>query len=338
MTRLSLAILAAVGLASCRSSTERVPVAPGIVGAAPVDVVVRREPWTFERREGQMIETRAHRIHATETSGYIMSRFPLFMEMALDHYVSALTPLPMPEEKLRTFLFATRDEWASMTRQVMGRHASTYLRITKGGFASEGRAVLYDIGRRETFTIAAHEGWHQYVQATFVETLPCWLDEGLATYMEGYRWDTRHGATPVFLPWANLERHERLRDAAARGHLVSLRTLLNCTPQELLDESEYGALTYYAQVWALAHFLAEEEPGALHAMLRDASEGRMARQVAEFTDPVLARRLLRSRKGDAVFQAYFGADLDAFEARYGAFIDRITRVGSRDAIVRGVRP
>jgi hypothetical protein len=70
----------------------------------------------------------------------------------------------------------------------MGSDAEVYLKIQRGGFAASGRAILYDIGPRDTFAIAAHEGWHQYTQKSFRAPLTVSFEEGLATYMEGFRW------------------------------------------------------------------------------------------------------------------------------------------------------
>jgi hypothetical protein len=125
-----------------------------------------------------------------------------------------------------------------MTRSLAGDQAETYLRIPRGGFALRGKGVYYDIGPRDTLSIAAHEGWHQYTQATFRHPLPLWLEEGIAAYFEGFRWDRTDRTLPVFLPWSNPQRFDTLREAVAADTLMPLRELLVSRPQDLLERTD----------------------------------------------------------------------------------------------------
>src|SRR5690606_28941593 len=153
-------------------------------------------------------------------------------------------------------------------------------------------SVLYYIDRYsfpyDTLAIAAHEGWHQYTQQTFKHQLPVWLEEGIATYMEGFR--RNDDGVLVFTPAANRERQETLRRAVRRGHLIPLNDLLTRTPQSFLGSSKETLLVYYAQVWALTNFLAEGENGryraALAEVLTDAAEGRLVGRLAASTTVV----------------------------------------------------
>ncbi|MFA6043970.1 MAG: hypothetical protein WC718_03205, partial [Phycisphaerales bacterium] len=157
-------------------------------GAAAPAGVVSTEAWTLEGKTGQLITTPHYRIFTTIDKPYILDRLPLFMEAALANYTTSLEDLPAPRQPLETYLLATRPQWTRVTQRVMADQAEVYLRIQRGGFAAGGKAILYDIGPRDTFAIAAHEGWHQYSQSTFRTPLPTSLEEGLATYMEGFRW------------------------------------------------------------------------------------------------------------------------------------------------------
>jgi hypothetical protein len=238
----------------------------------------------------------------------------------------------------------------------MGAQAELYLRIPRGGFAAAGRAIYFDIGAHDTLAIAAHEGWHQYVQRTFHDPLPVWLDEGIATYMEGHRWAAgtdSSGPTAVFLPWSNTERFDQLRAAAARGDLFSLQDLLTRTPQDLIDSpvprggrgsTTDPALTYYAQLWALTHFLHEGEGGRyarpLATLLADAAEPghRFRSVIAAVLGASAARSALASRRGPAAFLAYFNSDLTAAADQYARFVDQLVQPGSRGPIVEGRSP
>lgn len=302
-------------------------------------VVESVEPWTYAGAQGKIIRTAHYRIYTTETDAMLVDRLPRFLELALDHYRSALARLPAPPMRLDTYLMDNRAQWTRLTTQLMGRDAEKYLRIGRGGFATGGVAVLYDIGLFDTMSIASHEGWHQYTQRTFRDPLPVYLEEGIASYMEGHKWA---GATPVFLPWANVERFDQLRTAQARGALMPLQELLDSTPQELLDHVGDGALNYYAQVWALIHFLNEGAGGkhkeALRNLLLDASAGRMRNVMANKYGAQAGVAALASRRGTWLFAAYFGDDLNAIGDEYDAFMRALVRPGSRGPIVAGESP
>jgi hypothetical protein len=241
-----------------------------------------------------------------------------------------------------TFLLDTRAQWQRMTLQILGARGQGISRVGRGGFAHGGKGVFFDIGLFDTLAIAAHEGWHQYTQSTFRERLPAWAEESIAVYMEGHRWA---GATPVFLPWANVERFDHLRNAHARGDLLPLRVMLGSTPEDLLTPVNDNLLTFYAQGWALIHFLSahdgERSRDALRAMLTDAHNGRLSAAVsARLTDREFLTRATKDRSlvGEAVFRAYFGDDLNGIEVRFRVFVGRLVSPSSRDRIVVGEAP
>ncbi|MBX3407982.1 MAG: DUF1570 domain-containing protein [Phycisphaeraceae bacterium] len=310
------------------------------------------EPWTFDNDTGAILRTAHFRVYTTQLDPILTQRLPGFLEGALRHYRGAIPnaagapPLPPPPMKLDTFIMRNRAQWERLTKQLLAERAGPYLKIPRGGFAYGGRALLFDIGTHDTMAILAHEGWHQYVQRTFAQPIPIWLDEGLAAYMEGHRWgapDARTGSAPVFLPWANTERFDALRDAESRGELLPLSRLLESAPGNLIgpggDARE--ALTYYAQVWALAHFLVEGEGGKyrheLAALLSDAAEGRVTRRLGAVFGPE-GTRILSLRQGPGVFLAYFNRDLAAAEREYLDFVNAVVRPGSRGPIVEGRSP
>jgi hypothetical protein len=273
----------------------------------------------------------------------------MFMESALIHYTTALGPLPRPDSAMETYLMGTRPQWARMTQRFMGEQAETYLQIQRGGFASGGKAILYDIGPRDTFAIAAHEGWHQYSQKTFKNPLPVTLEEGVATYMEGFRWTppgsdvpASSATTPTFMPWSNWERYEQLRQAERNGKLVPLDKLMRSTPQELMAGDPDNALVYYAQVWALIHFLNEDGAGqyqkALQAMLSDAANGRLVTKIQKELGSRAAGAYMTRRTGVDLLALYTGRTAAAMDGDYQLFIRAIVKTGSRGKIVAGKSP
>lgn len=316
--------------------------APVPTPAAPADVIVSSEPWTFEDKDGQLFRTPSYRVYSTATKYNLGQRLPVFLENCLVHYTSTLVDLPRPREAMETYLMGNRPQWTRVTQRFMGSEADVYLKIQRGGFAANGRAILYDIGPRDTFAIAAHEGWHQYTQGSFRAPLTVCFEEGLATYMEGFRWSDTERTRPSFLPWANLERFEQLRSATSRGRLVPLAKLQQSTPQEIIADDPDAALVYYAQVWALIHFLNEGESGkhraGLQELLRDASSGELARRVRRDAGGRAASAYANRRTGVDLLAIYFGASAEQLDSAYRAFIDQVVRVGAREKVVAGQSP
>jgi hypothetical protein len=323
---------------------------PGIgaaQGGAPTTAAPARgaaltsEAWSFEGIPGRIVRTRHFAIYTTDSAPIITDRLPGFMEAALRQYTSSVVPLALPTAALETFIMASRPQWQRLTLQMLGPRARQFNTIERGGFTTGSQAFLFDIGQADTFSIAAHEGWHQFTQRTFLERLPTWAEEGLATHMEGHRWT---GQSVTFYPWANTERFDQLRTAAAEGGLLPLPELLAATPETLIARGGTAAVTYYAQVWALLHFLREGRGGALspalEKLVREASAGRMAGTLAATYGERAGARVLLSRDGPAIFRAYLGGDLDQADVEYRAFVKAVVSPagGGRNAIVAGRSP
>lgn len=296
-----------------------------------------RQPWRYGEADGVEITTEHFRFLTTVRDERVLSGLPVLMEGALRHYCTALGPLPWPQRRVDSYIFERRTEWADRTRELLGRNAGPYLSMGRGGYTTDAQTVLFNLGRTDTFTLSIHEGWHQYTQATFRDTLPVWLEEGIACYMEGHRF-RRSDEGPVFMPWRNMERYGELRSAARAGQLFDLDRILNGSPQTFLNEGRRAMLVYYAQVWALTMFLAEGEGGcyrdALHTLVRDAAEGRFRDTLSEGG----GRRRGVSPFGRSVIRAYFNTNVDEFTAQYERFIEQILSSSSGTAVWRGQSP
>jgi hypothetical protein len=326
-----VAVLIALLLLAACSSPPRA--APGVVSARG-SPILSTDRWEYAGHPGTAVRTRSYRFFTTATDRTLVDGLPFFLERAMEQYTTAMGPLPRPALKLDTFLMGERDQWEALTRQIMGSQAATYLKIQRGGFASGGRAILWSIGRHDTLAIAAHEGWHQYTQREFRDELPAWLEEGVAVFMEGFVEDPADSNRPIFLGWANLERFDQLSRAATKSELMPLDALLALDPRRLITASTDGTLIYYAQLWALTHFLREGAGGkhrpGLQNLVADAAAGRM-------TAMVRAKLGRPARDGLDVFTVYFGEPA-AIAPDYDAFISMVTRDGARDLIERGRSP
>ena len=305
-------------------------VSPAAVAAVLDDSNVLINPWQYKQFTGQHTQTPNYDLYVTVRSDRFRKRLPIFAEAALAHYRTAITPLPAPPQRLDTFVFRNRDEWSVKTREVIPQQASQLRNLGRGGFSTRGIAVLYDIdwrGDRDTLAITAHEGWHQYTQRTFKQSLPMWLEEGIATYVEGHYFPPSSEAPPpVFRPWRNYERRSALRSVLRgreRGWVIPLEDLITKKPQEFLAENRNALLGYYGQVWVLTHFLMGYEDGKYRAGLQeavaDAAAGRLVKRIA--TSPqVLARggrgEVLRGNYGKWLIYAYITDDLETLEDEY----------------------
>lgn len=312
---------------------------PALRGAAAF--VRDSHPWKFDGADGQIMKTDHFTIYTTCKAPAIMERLPGFMEAALHNYVSALVPLEYPDSSMESYFMATRAQWQQVSVQMLGARAKPLTQIQRGGFATMGRGFYFDIGAFDTLAVAGHEGWHQFTQRTFRESMPIWLEEGIATYMEGHRWQ---GGSPKFLPWANVERFDRIRDMASKKQLLSLQDLLAANSDRLIAGGGGNAsvgLTYYAQLWALIHFLNEGENGKYHDALQrvvtDAAAGKLGQTVFAKLGSQANRPLARA-VGPSVFLAYFDTDIGRVNIEYQAFVAKIAATGSREAVVEGRSP
>jgi hypothetical protein len=334
MTRAAV-LAAAVLLASCGSSTQTRDHAQ----RAPVQrFVAERTPWTFMAREGWEYATPGATIRTTLRDRGMLIRLPAFVELAQIHARTAIATLPPPEEPVTTYMLGSRREWEDLTRRLLGDRAGLYLAIERGGYSAGTTGVYYNIGPKDSFTIAAHEGWHQLAASVLKDPIPVWLDEGLACYLEGFVWDERSPDTPRFRPWANLERHDQLRDAHARGALHDLRTLVTSRPQDLMrtDKGADAVLTYYAQLWALIHFF--KERGHSHGLERVVTLAHNGALLSTL-DPNDARALRSARTGPGVLSVIApGSDLDELDARFRRYVNEIVAVGGRNKILMGESP
>lgn len=332
-----------VGLAGCETSSTGVRGSAGVLPAQepPAPLRITSEPWTFQGNRGAAFTSPHYRLLTTVRRPVVAERLPAFAEASLARFRQAFPSLPEPRSGLEMFVLDSRPEWERFVAEVFGAEGvGRYGGIERGGFTERGRSVLWDIGVQDTFAILAHEGWHQYAQTSLRDPLPAWLDEGLAAWAEGFRWNPQAPTEPIFLPWANVERFDQLRAAAGREGLAPLQQLLTERPQQLLRVSPDSTLTYYAQCWALLAYLTDtpERRRALDLLLADAGAGRLASRVRERSGERAAQSYLLRRTGPEVWQAYFGQDLEAADESYSAFVRRLVRPGSKQAIVEGRSP
>lgn len=327
-------------LAGCQESLKPVSSAPSsapINGTLAAAGYIRNEPavkdvqlWNNPYGDGLAVRTEHYTLYTTLLEPLMLRQFPAFLEAAYRAYQSQL-PQPLAAGRpLEVYLFATRSQWEHFTHHTMGAEAEVYLRIQRGAYTANGICVAYNIGRKQTFSVVGHEGWHQFNQRLFTYRLPSWLDEGIATLFETCRYSQGRFE---FEPQRNLMRLGSLKKTIQQNHLIPLRQLIVLNPGQVLSRhgEDSAVIAFYAQNYALVRFLREYNYGIrlrqYHAMLLGGAngtwplEGDFAALAADRTRPLTVR--WNTLVAPALFNHYIEPDMEALEKEYRTFCARI---------------
>jgi len=286
---------------------------------------------------GLEITTRHYRIYSTLRDPLILRQVPVFLESAFRSYSTVVGETIVGDKKLLIYFFGNRGQWEDFSQYWTGKLAPIYLKIKAGAYYLNGACVAYHIGRESNFSVLAHEGWHQFADELLVFRLPAWLDEGLATNFEAYRW--KNGRVE-FVPRHNGSRLWSLGQTIARDNCIPLLHLLMLDAGRVLSHSGHDpdspqadpmVAAYYAQVYALVRFLREDDYGrrlqAFHTMVDNGYRGRWqltAEDRAEATQRQRnPTRRWNARVGPLIFRQYIGPLPSEIENDYRAFCRKI---------------
>lgn len=295
-------------------------------------VRTRVERWTFDGLPGQKITTPHYVIYTTLADAEVTSGIPQLMEGALSQYRRLAPGVPQSGQPMVCYLFQSRNQWAAFTQSRTGADAAIYLQINRGGYTVHDWYVAYYIGELGTYSVAAHEGFHQYVARHFRSRLPPFLEEGLACMFEEVRWESE--APGKWLPrWnfaANRSRLVGLRNALEGAYLVPLPQLVAMHAGQVVDQPPAQIEAFYAQSWAFARFLWEADGGrhrdTLRRILTQAADGSLypgpgSRRTDDgLWDPDSARPLL---------EYYLKTDLEKLDRSFRRYVHRLAYDGYR---------
>jgi len=232
------------------------------------------DAWTFDGKGGYRIHSPHYLIYTTIDDKELMGGVAEMMEGALLEYRKLTPGVPLSDEPMDCYFFAQRPQWATFTRKNTGPDAAIYLQIVRGGYTLHDVFVAYFIGDYGTFSVAAHEGWHQYVARHFKGRLPPFLEEGIACMFENV---TLRDGVPVWNWAVNPSRSDALRRAVEHHRTWPLEQLVTMHAGEVVDQAGDRIEAFYAQDWAFARFLWEAEGGryrpALQKLLADTAAG-----------------------------------------------------------------
>lgn len=307
-----LAIALIAGCAPARQSGPRLgPTAP---------VAVRVEPGAFDGKPARRLVTPHYLIDTTIEDADFVATLPQLMEGALAQYRRLAPGVPPSAAPMRCNVFATRAQWATFTEANAGDDAAVYLQINRGGYAINDWYVAYFIGDLGTWSVAAHEGWHQFVARHFQRRPPPFLEEGLACLFEDVQWEAD---LPRWHLSVNPARLTGLRRTIERDALIPLDALCTMHAGQIVNTAPARIEGFYAQGWAFARFLWDGQQGryrpALQRMLADLAAGKAegpgqaASGNGVLWDPASAKPLL---------ERYLGKPLGEIDGEYQAFMRR----------------
>ncbi len=285
--------------------------------------VKKVEPWSDEHLPGITISTRHYDIHTTLLDPLMLKQVPAFMESAYREYQKQLPKPIETQTRLTVYLFGTRGQWEDFTKKFTGRHAKQYLKIRKGAYYLNGSCVAYNIGRKATFSVLAHEGWHQFNSRHFAYRLPSWLDEGIATLFEIFRYENGRF---YFEPQRNGGRLGGLKKTILGNHMIPLKKFISLNPGYVISDTD-SVIAFYSQAYALARFLREDDYGRrlgnYHNLLLAGLNGtwplepQLRRIAADRNIPLTVR--FNAFVSSKLFSQYIGEDIEQSEREYIAF-------------------
>ncbi len=289
----------------------------GPASAAPVSV----DAWVYNNQsQGKLLKTPHYEIRTTISDPEVLRRLPQVLEGGYTQYQQFAAAPENAARPMKCYVFSRRSEWAEFTSKHTGADAAVYLQITRGGYTIMDWFVSYYVGENATYSVAAHEGWHQYVARHFKGRLPPFLEEGTACMFENVRFP---GDLPRWDLSLNPNRTLGLRNAIEGKHLWPLEKLVTMHAGDVVQLPGDKIEAFYAQDWAFARFLWEynngQYRGAFKKLLAETEAGNpfdptgtLHRATATWS-PASVKPML---------EHYLAKSLSAIEAEYQEFIHK----------------
>jgi hypothetical protein len=316
IAQVSAAFLTLVSLAGCASTGVD---ANRAWDGPQAPQAVKTQPWQYRENAGKSLVTQHYVIHTTINDEQFLDRLPQVMEGAFAQYRRMAPDVKMSEQPMECFLFAIRPQWAMFTREHTGTDAKVYLQINRGGYTIRDWFVAYFIGDAGTYSVSAHEGWHQYAARNFKNRLPPFLEEGIATQFENIHWD---GSLPRWNLHYNSNRALHLRQAIDDKSLWPLDKLISMHAGDVVGLGGDKIEAFYAQNWAFVRFAWDAEGGKYRPAFQ-----KMVTETANGTafDPTGGKVHLppgawRPQLVKPVLEHYFGMDLSDLDKAYQAYV------------------
>jgi hypothetical protein len=290
----------------------------------------RPTPWNTSHARGQKISTAHYDVYTTATRQQMLAIFPGFMEAAYQHY-GELTGLrePASAHPMPVYMLGSRAEWADLTQTVVTENTDLYLNIQAGGYCYRGVCVFWDIGSLYTYSLAAHEGLHQYFSTRLKHRLPSWAEEGICTVTEGLELTAD---SVRFDESRNIPRFTALRETIVNGRWTPAAQLLALDAGDAIGSHPQAAGGYYAQLWAMVLFIRSDPQysAGFRRMMADAEAGKLNEAFGmsqeDYLRVMATGRAYNKRVAKGLFEHFIARDGAAFEAGYSAFARRLAKL------------
>jgi len=295
-----------------------------------LNATVQRENWNGRYSNGVLLSSEHYRIFTTCTDEGVMAFLPGFMEAAHAYYHDLTGLKETDHEQVgKVYLLASRDQWADVTKRLVGNQSPQYLAIQAGGYCYKGTCVFWDLGYKQTVPVAAHEGLHQFLVSHLRDQLPMWLEEGLCVSVEGYKVDDKNNVT--FDPDSADMQIGDLRNAVGRNLWIPLPKLLSMDAGQAIDGSNAQAVAYYAELWALVKFIRSNDTyrQGMQQMLADARDGAIRQHLGvgflEFQGLRSDGRKYNSQLSEPMFRKYISKDVEQFDKAFTAYAQALVK-------------
>jgi hypothetical protein len=221
---------------------------------------VASEPWTYRDAPGAVLTSANYRLHTTIANPSTAESLIQVLEAALPEYRRLAPTVGSVGQPMQAYVFANRLQWADFTRRGTGALAAVYLQINRGGYTLQDQFVAFLVSERDTWSVTAHEGFHQFSSRHFKGRLPPFLEEGLSTTFEQVRWEPAQPpgrGVPRLNTRYNPQRAQQLRKALEDRDNWPLAELITLHAGRVVGQRAGKIDAFYAQSWAFARFLQE---------------------------------------------------------------------------------
>ena len=302
-------------LTACTSQTK--PLGQRQGPTAPV--AITSEPWAYGEAPGATLHSPHYAVHTTISDIDTAQSLVQLLEAGYHQYQIFTPGLTLSDKPMDCYIFANREQWADFTQKNTGTASKVYLQINRGGYTVRDWFVAYELpGKTRTYSVVAHEGFHQFVSRNYVGRLPPFLEEGLACMFEDIDFE---GELPRFNLSVNRTRAHALRRAIEQHSLIPLDQLVTMHAGEIVSRSGLTIDTFYAQNWAFARFLWEGEnarfrPG-MQKLMTDTATGAIYDPTRSLKSPAAP---WNPAAVPLILERYLGVGFDELSARYQAYL------------------
>jgi hypothetical protein len=282
---------------------------------------IQAEDWDYKSDPGKLIKTAHYDLYTTVQSDEVRASVAQVMEGALAEYQKIAPGVPISDKPMQCYLFGNRGEWIDFTKRHTGVDAYVYLQINRGGYTVRDWYVAYYVGEAATYSVAAHEGWHQFVSRNFKGRIPPFLEEGIATMFEDITW---HDDLPRWNLAVNRSRVQSLRRAVEGNYVFPLGELIGMHAGNVVNQSGNRIEAFYAQDWAFATFLWGADNGkyrpAMRQLMSDIADG----TVYDPTGAHKSAAIPWNPQGvKPMLEHYLGMNLDQIDGEYQKYIRKV---------------